>query len=610
MAPSPGSPTSRPAGFWRSLRELPGRTPLRVKLIAAVLTLVTAALAVISIAGIAFLRGYLLHQADQELRAAAYNGNAGSIISSYLYFGAGPPQYSGLSIQWLPASGKLQQVVAESSGFRGGQPHLVPGPAVQRSDSWLYKPGPANSRAYSWIHTQGAPVSAPVTVRASSGSGRWRVVSSAAAFRGPGGQIVKGTIILGIDVTTPYRTISELTIIDLIVSGALLVVLAIFGIAVIRSSLRPLTDIERTAEAIAAGDLGRRVPERDPRTEVGKLGRSLNAMLAQIESAFRARTASEESARRSEEAARRSALAASRSQDRLRQFVADASHELRTPLTAIRGYAEYYRQRGGVGGLAADDPAADSAANSQPAGSAITAGTGVPARPLTRADLDHLIERVESEATRMGVLVDDMLLLARLDQQRQLDFRTVDLLAIAADALHDARVIAPKRAINLTVGTPEAPLVTGDEVGLRQVVGNLMSNAMTHTPDGTPIDISIRSGVLGNGHRPAAGALPPPGAGHPPAAGHQPGADGEPAIILEVTDHGAGLTDEQQEHVFERFYRTDRARTRKAGGTGLGLAIVAAMISAHHGRVWVDSQPGQGATFGLALPLAPEAREG
>ncbi len=203
----------------------------------------------------------------------------------------------------------------------------------------------------------------------------------------------------------------------------------------------------------------------------------------------------------------------------------------------------------------------------------------------------------------MGVLVDDMLLLARLDQQRQLDFRTVDLLAIAADALHDARVIAPKRTINLTVGTPEAPLVTGDEVGLRQVVGNLMSNAMTHTPDGTPIDISIRSGSLGNGHRPAAGALPP-GAGEPP------GSDGEPAIILEVTDQGAGLTDEQKEHVFERFYRTDRARTRKAGGTGLGLAIVAAMISAHHGRVWVDSQVGQGATFGLALPLAPEAREG
>jgi two-component system OmpR family sensor kinase len=258
----------------------------------------------------------------------------------------------------------------------------------------------------------------------------------------------------------------------------------------------------------------------------------------------------------------------------MRQFVADASHELRTPLTAIRGFAEYYRQRGGVGDVG--DAPADAAAG-----------------PVSGADLDRLIERVESEAVRMGVLVDDMLLLARLDQQRPLDFRTVDLLAIAADALHDARVIAPKRTINLTVGTPEAPLVTGDEVGLRQVVGNLMTNAMTHTPDGTPIDITIRSGSLGNGQRPAA------------SRGAESGA---PAIILEVADQGAGLTDEQKQHVFERFYRTDRARTRTAGGTGLGLAIVAAMVSAHHGRVWVDSEPGKGSTFGFALPLAPEAR--
>ncbi len=125
---------------------------------------------------------------------------------------------------------------------------------------------------------------------------------------------------------------------------------------------------------------------------------------------------------------------------------------------------------------------------------------------------------------------------------------------------------------------------------------------MTHTPDGTPIDITIRSGSLGNGHRPRTGPA------QPPRTEVRPGTDGEPAIILEVADHGAGLTDEQKERVFERFYRADRARTRTAGGTGLGLAIVAAMVSAHHGRVWVDSQAGQGATFGFALPLAPEAR--
>jgi len=553
----------------RSVRQLPGRTPLRVKLIAAMLVLVAAALAVISFAGIAFLRGYLLNQADQKLRTAAYNAPIRQIVYSYLFLGNGPaqPMYGGLSLEWLPEHGRPQQVLVEYSGFRANQPQLIPGPAVKWSDGWLYKPGPSSRGAYNWLGTVGAPVSAPVTVGASASDVRWRVVSSPATLQSPSGHtVLKGTIILGLDVTSIYRTLNELTVIDVIVSGALLVVLAALGITVIRSSMRPLTDIERTARAIAAGDLGRRVPERDPRTEVGKLGRSLNTMLAQIEAAFLARTASEEAARRSEDAARRSAYAASRSEEQVRQFVADASHELRTPLTAIRGFAEHYRQRGG---------SAD-------------------ANALSRTDLDKLIERVEAEARRMGVLVDDMLLLARLDQQRTLDFRTVDLLAIAADALHDARVIAPDRAINLTVGTSDAPLVTGDEVGLRQVVANLMGNAMTHTPDGTPIDITIRSGTMGNGHGPAEGSA-------------LPGAP-EPAVILEVADQGSGLNDEQKEHVFERFYRTDRARTRTAGGTGLGLAIVAAMISAHHGRVWVDSQPGMGATFGFALPLAPEAR--
>ena len=585
------------------MRELPARTPLRIKLIAAVLALVTAALAVISVAGIAFMRGYLLHQADEQLRAAAYNLQPTTIVETYLFLGTRPgqPGYDGLSIQWLPANGRLQQILAEYSGFQAGQPHQVPGPAISRSDSWLYLPGRTSPRAQSWLPTPENPVSAPVTVNAASGDGRWRVVSSVANYRSLG---VKGTVILGLDVTSVYRTLGELTTIDLIVSCALLLVLAIVGIALIRSSMRPLRDIEQTAEAIAAGDLGRRVPERDPRTEVGRLGRSLNIMLAHIEAAFRARMASEEAARRSEEAARRSALDASRSEDRMRQFVADASHELRTPLTAIRGFAEYYRQRGGVGDGSQDASGTPTVAGDTPPDADETLPNGLPAGPLTGPELNRLIERVESEALRMGVLVDDMLLLARLDQQRLLDFTTVDLLAIAADALHDARVMAPQRAINLTVGTTEAPLVTGDEVGLRQVVGNLMSNALTHTPEGTPIDITIRSGALPNGHRPAAGALPSP----TPAGQPSQGQDGEPAVILEVSDQGSGLTDEQKEHVFERFYRTDRARSRRAGGTGLGLAIVAAMVSAHHGRVWVESAPGHGATFGFALPLAPEAR--
>lgn len=195
----------------------------------------------------------------------------------------------------------------------------------------------------------------------------------------------------------------------------------------------------------------------------------------------------------------------------------------------------------------------------------------------------------------MGVLVEDMLLLARLDQQRPLEHTTVDLLALAADAVHDARVVAPSRDINLTVDTGAALLVNGDEVRLRQVIGNLMSNALAHTPDGTPVDVHIRSGNLeeiwtGGAH----------------TTGYSAGGmDSQALAVLEVTDYGPGLTEEQQAHVFERFYRADQARSSQ--GTGLGLAIVAALVTAHGGSVWVQSEHGHGAKFSIALPLAPEA---
>jgi two-component system, OmpR family, sensor kinase len=325
------------------------------------------------------------------------------------------------------------------------------------------------------------------------------------------------------------------------------------------------------------------VPEHDPRTEVGRLGRALNTMLTQIESAFHARERSEASARRSEE--------------RMRQFVADASHELRTPLTAIRGYAEYYRQRGGLdnGSPAAGELEHDS--SRQPAlnrAAADTAADGSPgsddpgltdlasAGHLTGPDMDRIMERVEQESSRMGGLVEDMLMLARLDEQRPIERRPVDLLTLAADAVQDARIVAPSRAIDLTVGTGTAFLVLGDEGRLRQVISNLMSNALTHTPDGSPISVRIHAGQQ---------------AGNPPV----------PSAVLEVTDHGPGLTPEQASRVFERFYRADQARGRRTGGSGLGLAIVAALVAAHHGTVSVDSAPGRGATFRITLPLAPEA---
>jgi two-component system OmpR family sensor kinase len=253
----------------------------------------------------------------------------------------------------------------------------------------------------------------------------------------------------------------------------------------------------------------------------------------------------------------------------MRRFIADAGHELRTPLTAIRGFAEYYRQRGGMETRwdRAETPAT---------------GGG-----LSPSDLDRLMQRVEKEAARMGLLVEDLLLLARLDQQRPLARQPVDLLSLAGDAVHDARLLAPARTVDLSVQPGAAFLVIGDEPRLRQVIGNLMSNALTHTPDGTPIEVSIGSGTLDS-------RLP----------------DSPPAVTLDVTDHGPGMTPEQAHRVFERFYRTDQARTRATGGSGLGLAIVNALVSAHDGVASVRTAPGKGATFRIALPLAPEAQGG
>ena len=376
-----------------------------------------------------------------------------------------------------------------------------------------------------------------LTVPATGGDGRWRVAVQPRRD-GSGGSVVVAASLDGIDSTT-----RQLRLIDLVVSLVVLVALAGVGAAIVRASLRPLVDIEQTARAIAAGDLTRRVPDRDPRTEVGRLGRALNTMLAQIESAFGARAASEAAARRSEEAARHS-------EDRMRRFVADASHELRTPLTTIRGFAELYRQG------AARDP----------------------------AELDRLMRRIEDQSARMGLLVEDLLLLARLDQQRPLDRDPVDLLALAADAVNDAHAVAPDRQIELVLGTGDgdvgtALVVLGDDQRLRQVLANLVNNALTHTPAGSPIEVRVGTAPL----------------------------DGRPGAAVEVVDDGPGLTPEQTERVFERFFRADPARSSAAGGTGLGLSIVAALVAVHGGTVQVDSVPGRGARFRVVLPLAPDA---
>jgi two-component system, OmpR family, sensor kinase len=560
----------------QAVKDLSGHVPLRIKLITAVVALVAIALAVISISSLVVFRNYLEDRADTQLRSLEQQ--AVSIIS-----GPGPRGPAlGLAGYVVELRDSQGQLVANTGNW---QELSVPGPDVPTNKAWLT-----------------ANAGKMVTVPAQSGQDTWRVITRPLKYFGvgplgvPAGPSQVGTLIVGVDLGGNIdQAVSTLARVDLIVSVIVLAALIMVGVALVRASLRPLTDIERTAEAIAAGDLSRRVPDSDPNTEVGRLARSLNIMLGQIESAFRDRAQSEAAARRSEE--------------RMRQFVADASHELRTPLTAIRGYAEYYRQRGGVdngshpagspqpsrepthGAAEADTVAADTAAAEVTAAGTAAAGTGgtpgptlagaaAGSGPLTTPDMDRIMERVEQESSRMGGLVQDMLMLARLDEQRPIERRPVDLLTLAADAVQDARIVAPGRKIDLTVGTGAAFLVQGDEARLRQVISNLMSNALTHTPEGTPVTVRILPGYQGT-----------------PAV---------PAAILEVADQGPGLTREQAERVFERFYRADQARGRRTGGTGLGLAIVAALVGAHDGTVGVNTAPGRGATFWITLPLAPE----
>jgi two-component system OmpR family sensor kinase len=359
----------------------------------------------------------------------------------------------------------------------------------------------------------------PFTVPADGPGHAWRV--RVAPFPDGG-----GSELVAISLDDVDGPVEQLAWAETAIGGAVLLLLGLLAYVVVRSSLRGLVAVEHTAEAIAAGDLTQRVPPAHPSTEVGRLSNALNAMLGQIESAFETRRASEEAARASE--------------SRMRRFVADASHELRTPLTSIRGFAELYRDRGGA------DP-----------------------------DANQVIGRIEHHAVRMGTLVDDLLLLARLDQQRPLERRPVDLLALATDAVVDGRATAPDHPLRLvTTGGEDdpPPVVVGDETRLRQVVANLLANAFTHTPAGTEVTVSVGT------------------------------EDG--MAVLEVADTGRGISPQDAERVFERFYRTDPSRARTHGGAGLGLSIVAALVAAHHGEVSVTTAPGAGARFEVRLPLA------
>ncbi len=526
------SPGDRADGNWairalRAVRRVSNRTSLRTKLVAGLLALVIVALAVIDVVSISQLQNYLIGRAKDQIQQVS-----GQLEQPR----SGQIQIGSIAAQAYTQSGAfIGNVSRQGYAVSGG----LPQEAFPISAAWLA----ANSNSYVTINLSGESWLAYVT--------------PATITIDPISQAqVSGYIVVASDLSDANRTIRQLTGLDIIVSVVIMVVLAVVGFLVVQANLRPLVDIEETAGEIAEGHLNRRVPERDPHTEIGSLGRSLNIMLSQIETAFHEREKSEEAAHQSEE--------------RMRRFIADASHELRTPLTAIRGFAEYYRQRGG---LVQQWDEEESPHN-------VAAESG-----LTATDLDRIMNRVEAEAARMGLLVEDLLMLARLDQQRPLAHTPIDLLTLAADAVHDTRMIAPNRTIELKVQPGAAFLITGDEARLRQVIGNLMSNALTHTPDGTPIEVSISSGVLD------------PRAPTP-----------QPAVLLDVKDHGPGMTPEQAQRVFERFYRADQARTRKTGGSGLGLAIVAALVAAHGGIASVRTAPGRGATFRIAFPLALEAQ--
>ena len=499
------------------------RVPLRTKLVASVLALVFAALTLISAASTYALHSYMIGRLDIQLEQFTLTVEnlrpnqkvvlpADYYISETTVDGVGDPDDEAYDLSLSPAQ----------------LPPLVKGLAeVQKR------------------------AGEPFTVNSTDGTVHWRMLVT---YSRNGSVLHVGQRLVGID-----DAISRLIWVDTLVGAGVLFALAAVGAAIVRQSLIPLVQIERTAAAIAAGDLTQRVPdpepdEGEPQTELGRLSRALNAMLAQIEAAFTARALSETAARAAEsqardaaEAARASQARAVRSEEKMRQFVADASHELRTPLTTIRGFAELYRQ----GAVASAE------------------------------DTAKLVRRIEDEAARMGLLVEDLLLLARLDRERPITLAPVELPVLAMDAVQAAQATAPDRSITLEIkDSPEKLIAYGDDARLRQVIGNLMTNALVHTPPDASVTLSL---AAEEGNR----------------------------AVVEITDTGPGLSPEQRERVFERFYRADEARTRRtdrdATGTGLGLAIVAAIVRAHHGTVEVISEPGKGATFRVALPaLVPD----
>jgi two-component system OmpR family sensor kinase len=460
---------------------------LRGRLVIGVVALMVAGLAASSVATYAMLERSLLGRLDAQL-----------------------------------TSGRVEATFALNGGQRGGTPTRFPtdtvvehldhdGNVVDAKISTPFGGTPSSARPVVPRNLPAQPTDTPAdpfTVDGTGGIAHFRMTYW------PEDSLEGDIVVLAIPMTDVDATLSQLLVLEAVVGAVILVATVALAFVIIQIGLRPLERMGAAAGDIAAGDYSRRVEPATPKTEIGRLGLALNAMLTQIEAAFAERTASE---------------------SRLRRFIADASHELRTPLTSIRGYSEMLR-RG-----AAESP----------------------------NDAEVARRRIEEESVRMSTLVDDMLLIARLDQGRPLESMPVDLQVIARDAAADARAVAPQREI--TLDAPDTVLVAGDDTRLRQVVGNLVRNALVHTPASSPVEIAV---TTQNG-----------------------------TAQLSVADHGPGLPAGDRERIFEPFYRADASRSRDSGGAGLGLSIVSAVVAAHGGKVKVRETKGGGATFDVELPL-------
>jgi two-component system, OmpR family, sensor kinase len=489
------------------------RLSLRARLLLAVIAVAAVGLVAADIATYTALRSFLVDRVDSQLDST-HPG-----IDAVLFHRQGPDGGPGRG--GGPGGGGLQALLNSIPGdcieLRRANQSIANQVCIPEFNETSAAPGPKLPATVTMPANANTPEGDKVkffTVNALSGGGRYRVRASVEA-QAPNFIVLLATPLNGVD-----STLHRLLLVELLVTAIVLLTMTGLGLWVVRVALRPLDAMGKTADAIAAGDLSRRVERTDDRTEIGRLGLAFNSMVSNIEEAMTERDTS--------------LRALEASESKLRRFVADASHELRTPLAAVRAYAELFTR-------------------------------GASSRP---ADLERSMKGITRESERMSVLVEDLLLLAHLDEGRPLTLEPVALEDVVAESLETARTLEPNRPVEVSL---VPTIVAGDRDRLRQVVDNLLANVRSHTPPDAPLRVALE---------------------------HD---DGE--AVLTVADSGPGMDTDQLALVFERFYRADPSRARSSGGAGLGLAIVSAVVEAHGGEVEAESEPGEGTAFRVRLPL-------